>query len=219
VPYNDYSRWLEGDVSIRVRHGRQAGWYAIGWPVMSDFEFDLGRAAGLPKYSATMSMAHARGGGWDAVARVKGRVTEALRWRPGPQPGGARAKRAAARAGRSGDPFLALHPALRGPDLYRVRFRPTPRAPAKSLPAPDRGTVSYRLAPGQNRYDAESKDPLPDLFAPGWSLADVVRTRGSAPGVHWHAVEDLQLESGKIGSGGGYGHRAGAGHAHPRGSR
>lgn len=218
VPYNDYSRWLEGDVSIRVRHGRHPGWYALGWPVMSDFEFDLGRAAGLPKYSATMSMKPA-GGGWDALARVRGRVTEALRWRPVAQRGAALVRRAATRAGRSGDPFLALNPALKGPDLYRVRFRPTPRAPATSLPAADRGMVRYRLAPDQNRYDADSKDPLPNLFAPGWSMADLVRTRGRAPGVHWHAIEDLRLESGRIGGGGGYSHRAGAGRSHPRGRR
>ncbi|MBV9213160.1 MAG: hypothetical protein JOZ25_05890, partial [Actinobacteria bacterium] len=209
VPYNDYSRWLEGDISIRVRHGKERGWYALGWPVMSDFEFDLGRAAGLPKYSAVMSMA-AHGAGWDASASVRGRPTEVLRWQPGSMTGTAATRSAAMRAGASGDPFFALYPALQGPDLYRVSFHPTPRPPATALPAPSAGMVHYTINPDQNHWDAASKSPLPDLFAPHHSVADLIATDATVPGVEWHVVENLDLESGKIGTGGGYSHKAGA---------
>jgi hypothetical protein len=99
-------------------------------------------------------------------------------------------------------PLFALFEALRGPDLTRVKFTPTPKVPGTMLPPPQPGTVAMRIDPDVDSFD----DTLPDLFKErGATLADLIDTDQVLPGTFTQYDQNLILDTRTIGTGGGYG--------------
>ncbi|HEX8103755.1 MAG TPA: hypothetical protein VF533_14155 [Solirubrobacteraceae bacterium] len=209
-PYNDYSRWIEGPVAIKVALAStgEEGYFPLAMPVSSRFEYDLGRAAGLPKILVEGAM-QATPDGAEVTTKTPG---------PGGRPAvRLRFHRASVTVSDEAQRFahnryklFALLPALRGPDLFFTKFTPEPVTPdggtaplpAPALPSePEPGMVDYEIEPDLDALDGT----LPDLFAlRGASLADLVETRAMVPGLYWDLPQVLRLRSGDIGDGGGY---------------
>lgn len=206
-PYNDYTRWIEGAVSLRVRRGDRDGFLPLVMPVTSNFEYDLGRAAGLPKYHAEGEMGPSGTAGYRAQTRVGGRPSVTLDW----QPAAVQPSDDLKQMIRQRFPLYALFPALKGPDLFQTKFTVTPRVPQPqpapvppliSPTQPEAGLLHVVLDPDLDRLDPT----LPDLLtARHATLTDLVAPDQTVPGMMWNVVQNLVLESKKIGTGGGYG--------------
>ncbi len=204
-PYNEYSRWVEGPLAIKVRFGGEEGYFPIAMPVSSKFEYDLGRAAGLPKILVSGVLEESEGG-FTIKTSVGDRNAITLRWRRGPVEVSEETQRFAHLRYK----LFALLPALVGPDLYFTQFTPEPTTPTEGTapvpppfvpPEPEPGTVEYVIAADLDAL----VDTLPDLFAlRDASLADLIEPRGTVPGLYWDLPQTLRLRSGDIGDGGGY---------------
>src|SRR3712207_1870783 len=86
-PYNEYTRWIEGPLAIKVAFGREEGYFPIVMPVSSKFEYDLGRGAGLPKVLVEGAL-ESENGVHTIRTTVAGKKAMTLRWRSGPAPVG-----------------------------------------------------------------------------------------------------------------------------------
>ncbi len=217
-PYNEYSRWVEGPISIKVRHGKEEGYFPLAMPVTSQFEYDLGRAAGLPKILVTGEFTETANG-FVTEARSGDRVLMRLEWRRERSPTETPDELDRVIAFRY--PLFTLNPTLVGPDLTRVKFTPNPPPdptqapfpPLGSQPEPEIGVVRVTLDPNPLSADAT----LPDLFGErGATLADLVPLDQELPGAYARGRILLDIETTKIGEGGGYGAAAGPNGEPPR---
>jgi hypothetical protein len=205
-PYNEYSRWVEGIVGIKVRREGVDGFFPLAMPVTSRFEYDLGRAAGLPKIMVEGSL-EPDGDGFTGRTAVAGKDAVVLEWKPGAVEPSADLREAI----RQRFPLFALREPLRGPEIWRTKFtitpelaepQPAPIPPFLNQPQPEAGLVRVRLADDVDALD----DTLPDLFAArGARLSDLVALDSTVPGMVWNIRMNLYLSSQKIGDGGGYG--------------
>ena len=165
-PYNEYSRWVEGPLSIKVRNGDEEGYYPLAMPVSSQFEYDLGRAAGLPKILVEGEFTETEDG-FATEVRSGERALMRLEW----------SRRRATREDPAQEldrvihfryPLLTLFPAMKGPKRMRVLFTPNPPPDPSQAPippfseqaAPEFGVVKYRLDPNPLTAD----ETLPDLL-------------------------------------------------------
>jgi hypothetical protein len=138
---------------------------------------------------------------------VRGRNAVSMTWRRGPVEVSDEVQALAHTRYR----LFALLPALVGPELFYTRFTADPVTPqggtAPIPPAgvpnePEHGWVDYAIEPDLDTLD----DTLPDLFrARGATLADLIEPRGTVPGLYWNLEQILRLQSGSLGTGGGYG--------------
>lgn len=195
----DITHYLEGSLSLRAVRKGESGWFHLGMPVDSEQARTTGLAEGYPKYRAKINYTQV-GGGWSADAAVSGRRTLKLAWTPA---GGTPVSPDLQRF--LGEPFFSLAQPLRGPERWRTRLTamsPVPlqqigagQTPAElnfdnvtSVPDAQPGFVSVSLDPDLNRYDAETPDKMPDLLRSGESLADLVKTQQTVPGLY----DDIQ---------------------------
>jgi hypothetical protein len=206
-PYNEYSRWIEGPISIKVRRGAEEGYFPLAMPVSSQFEYDLGRAAGLPKILVTGEFTETENG-FATEARAADRVLMRLEWRRERSPMETPLELEKVIAFRY--PLLTLNPALQGRDLFSVKFTPNPppdptQAPIPPIgnqPEPEIGIVRVKLDPNPLNVDPT----LPDLLGQrGATLADLVPLEQELPGAYARNPILLDIETKKIGDGGGYG--------------
>jgi hypothetical protein len=204
-PEANYSNWSEDGIDLRVAHDGEEGWYRLAVPVTSDFEWQIGRAAGFPKIHASATRADT-GGGHRMTAAAGGRTVIDLAWTPA---GGA-VSAGLRRYVFSQDPIFLLIDPLKGPAASRYRFVVKPIvpitgapaiAPLTALPEPQPGRVRYRLAPDIGAV--AKRDGLPDVFPAGRTLADLIEPRGTATGAYWDSPEELLiLRHQDIGAGG-----------------
>ncbi len=189
--------WIEGSLALRARHGDEEGWYMLANPTNSGSAYDLGRAAGWPKYMAATDMG-ADGEGWTGTVSVGGVEAMSLEWTPA--------------AGATGDealtdwtfkrgPFLSLNAPHEGPDAVRTKFtlQPTPVV----SPAPETGVVAYRVDPDLDRLDSESPDPLPELMKERQAdLTQIIDVSGTVAGQLHEPTGNVLLQSKGLGEGG-----------------
>jgi hypothetical protein len=197
--------WIEGAVQLRVKFGRQLGWYPIYYPVTSTFWFEAGRYVGLPKAHAD-AFSSATPGGWTLAARSQssGRETIRLGWTRNTRLRMSKASQALAESDSRG-PFFVLNPAFQGPDIERVRYVVAPpstpfgRAPAyRPGSTPELGYAQIQLTANT---DGEYTD-LPDIFPRRRTLADLIPLRQRLPATYRFNAIDLNSESQKVGTGG-----------------
>ncbi len=206
-PYNEFSRWVEGPISIKVRLGDQEGYFPLAMPVSSQFEYDLGRAAGLPKILVQGEFTETANG-FVTEARSGDRVLMRLEWRR--ERSAMETPLELERVIAFRYPLLTLNPALVGPDLFSVKFTPNPPPdptqapipPVGNHPEPEIGIVRVKLDPNPLTAD----DTLPDLLGQrGATLADLMPLDQELPGAYARGRILLDIETKKVGEGGGYG--------------
>jgi hypothetical protein len=207
-PYNEYSRWIEGPVMLRVAHAGREGWFPLAMPVSSQFEYDLGRAAGLPKILAEGAFTQTPAG-FSVDARTGGRTLVRLDWQRRRPAGPSDPTRLLERVIRFKDELFTLFPALRGPERAAVKFTPNPppdptQAPVPPLseqPQPELGVVRLRL--DANPLTADKT--LPDLLGQrGATLGDLVDLDQELPGAYWGPKVLLEIRTRSLGGGGGF---------------
>ena len=204
-PNDDAAHWLEGAIDIRVRHGREEGWYPVHYPVTAEFWWHAGRAVGLPKRRADASIV-ADGDGWTARVSPRGTGVESysLTWQPDPSADAA----AVDRAFRvPTEPMYPLNAPFAGPDLMKVQYFLRPPYPAQTA-APGAAppySSKARGDPGRVRVrmfsdiDAVNED-LPKIFGE-FKLGDIVDLDQTIAGSHAFYSLTLGSESETIGEG------------------
>jgi hypothetical protein len=193
-PERNYTNWAEHGIDIRVRHGEEEGWYRLAVPLDSQFEWEIGRAAGFPKVHAETSFAD---GGRRQGAAIGGRSVLDLAWTAG----GGSVTPELRRYVHNRDPIFLLKTPLAGPVASRYRFVVHPLVPLVPLPEPQPGTVRYTLDPDVAAYVAG--DGLPDVFPGDSTLADLIDPEGEVDGAFWDSpVELLVLRHQDLGAGG-----------------
>jgi plastocyanin len=200
--------WIEGSLSIRVQLGDETGWYPISRWTDSSSVYQADRSVGSPAHLATGSFS-LNGTVWSADASVGGMPSVRAVWSPGNLPVGEDNVRVA----DDQDPYLTVSPALEGETRYRTRYTPKPWVPGldtigdapEDYPDPtlglenvtvqkkwQKGWVTVTIDPDLNRLDADSPEPLPDLpFGEGLSLADMISTQQTWPGIFWDTDRTL----------------------------
>src|SRR5438270_12478552 len=173
-PEANYSNWSEDGIDLRVAHDGEEGWYRLAVPVTSDFEWQIGRAAGFPKIHASATRSDT-GGGHRMAAGGGARTLIDLAWTPaagGVSPG-------LRRYVFNQDPIFLLIDPLKGPSASRYRFVVKPIAPIADFGAPSAAQVAPVTAlpepqPGLVRYSVVDDlggvakgDGLPDVFPAG----------------------------------------------------
>jgi Acetoacetate decarboxylase (ADC) len=208
-PYDPGSHWVEGAISLRVRHDGdgEEGWYPIHYPVTAEFWFQAGRAVGLPKRHADATMV-ADGTGWDAQAtptNLDGKASIVMDWQPADGGDPAQLRDI---AGLPLQPMFPLNSPFAGPTIERVQYDvhvPYPFQgvdPLGAPPYPGRlepagGTVHLQL---RTNLDEINED-LPKLPG-GPNLGNVVAADQTVPGTYIFQAVTLGSSSSADGSGG-----------------
>ncbi len=190
--------YLEDGISLRVVYHGMVGWYLLSMPLNSYAGWYGGTYIGYPKYLATMAF-DSSGQGWQASASVQGRPTMTIKWWP------ARTHISDALANDTlfKYPGFTLAPALTGPGLWQASLSVIPPL-MTPLNEPQTGLAHITLDPNLNRVDAETPTPLPHLFGPCESLANLVNPNQTVPATFWQMNGNAILNQQKIGSDGGY---------------
>jgi hypothetical protein len=195
-PERNYTNWSEHGIDIRVRHGKEEGWYRLAVPLDSQFEWEIGRAAGFPKVHATTETLD---GGRRQSAAIGGRPVLDLTWATGTP--AETVTPALHRYALNRDPIFLLIDPLEGPAASRYRFVVHPLTPLTPLPEPVPGVVRYALDPDVAAYSVA--DGLPDVFPGDSTLAELIEPRGEAPGFFWDSPNELLvLRHQDLGAGG-----------------
>ena len=197
--------WIEGAVQLRVKFGRQTGWYPIYYPVTSQFWFQAGRYVGLPKAHAD-AFSSATPNGWTLAVSAPGggAATMRLDWTRNSQAPMPPSDQSRAETNSRG-PFFVLDPPFTGPDIERVRYVVAPPStPLGQAPpyvpgsAPQLGYVRIRLT---SNTDAQYTD-LPRIFPRGRTLRGLLPLEQTLPATYRYNAIDLNSQSEKVGSGG-----------------